>query len=101
MAKSEANWVNIDPSTLTVELREAYEAYKAAYRVTKAKRDTFQDAMQDAAGLPASQRLVFGYNFGKLSIAIVAAEAKVVSKAKPAQSLAAFLSTATADGVAN
>jgi hypothetical protein len=49
-----------------------YEASKQAYRAYKAERDEFELAMQEAfkGKLPSGMELKFGYNFGKLSIAV-------------------------------
>ena len=78
MAKED--WKQVDESTLTAaigaqqsaDVWALYQASKQAYRAYKAERDTFEMAMQEAfkAKLPASMELKFGYNFGKLSIAV-------------------------------
>lgn len=81
-------WIEIDPSSLAPEYRQAYEAYKAAYRAAKEARNAFEQSMQTEA--PSGKRLVFGYNFGKLSMALD--DAKDAPKAKAGvQSLASFL----------
>ena len=98
MAKTELNredWIQIDPETLADDVREAYEAYKEAYRYAKDLRKAFEAKVNDAA--PSGKRIVVGYNFGKLSMAIVeASEAKAPAKAK--QSLADFLAMQQAVG---
>lgn len=91
MSKTDAVWHELDAATLPVEAKTAYEAYKALYREAKAKRQEFEQAMNTAAELPEGKRMVFGYNFGKLSAAIVDDDRKP-AKATPAkQSLADFL----------
>lgn len=73
MAKTKlvADWKEIDPASLNPELKAAYDAYKAQYAKAKVARDAFEVAMNKAAGLPTTHRLAFGYNFGKLSAAVV------------------------------
>lgn len=78
MAKSEATFVEIEVESLTEEQRRLYEAYKDSYRVTKGKRLAFEASMQN--GVAEGMRIVCGYNFGKLSIAMV--EAKEPKKPK-------------------
>jgi hypothetical protein len=82
MAKTKlvADWKEIDPSSLNTELKAAYDAYKAQYAKAKAQRDVFEAAMNKAAELPATHRLAFGYNFGKLSAAVVPNTGPSVSK---------------------
>lgn len=78
MAKSAstANWQTIDITTLPTAIAKQYANYKSAYAEMKAEREAFETALRDVLPTPAGQRLVFGYNFGKLSIAIVADDAK-------------------------
>jgi hypothetical protein len=100
MAKThdvKADWQTIDPDTLNSECREAYDNYKAAYRLMKEARQHFEDTMATEAALPAHLRLVFGYNFGKLSIAAVPA-AEVKPKATAPGSLSVFLASTAASG---
>jgi len=68
-AKSDAVWTEIDPTTLPTEQMQKYVEYKRAYTAMKAARLAFEDSFAPAA--PAGKRFVFGYNFGKLSMAIV------------------------------
>jgi hypothetical protein len=64
--------INAVGDTWAADIWEMYEASKAAYRAYKVQRDVFENAMQAsfAAKLPAGYELKFGYNFGKLSIAV-------------------------------
>ena len=78
MAKED--WKQVDESTLTnaigadqsAQVWGLYQASKQAYRAYKLERDEFENAMQEAfkAKLPTGMELKFGYNFGKLSIAV-------------------------------
>lgn len=92
MAKSPstANWQTIDPATLPAPIAKQYDRYKEAYREMKAERSAFEDAMKGLITVAQNQRVVFGYNFGKLSIALVEGEIKPVTKSG-AQSLSDFL----------
>jgi phage baseplate assembly protein W len=94
MAKSPstANWQTIDPETLPAPVAKQYLRYKETYKEMKMDRDTFEQAMRDIAPAPTGKRLVFGYNFGKLSVALVDDDAKPTS-AKGTTSLSAFLAT--------
>ena len=97
-AKSDAVWSEINPDTLPQEISARYVAYKATYALMKAKRLEFEQALSEAAELPEGKRMVFGYNFGKLSVAVVDDDRKA-AKAKPAkQSLADFIAAQQAAG---
>lgn len=97
MAKhsSDAQWVTIDPETLHDHAKQAYSEYKIAYRVMKEQRERFETLMQ--AGVPEGSRMVLGYNFGKLSAAIVPDDRKPKA-VKSTQSLAEFLAAQAAGG---
>jgi len=90
MAK-DAIWSTIDPETLPTHVQSLYLDYKQAYQVAKANRKQFEAAMSTAASLPAGQRMVFGYNFGKLSVAIVKDDRPQAKPARKAQSLSEYL----------
>jgi hypothetical protein len=77
-----------------------YENSKAAYRAYKAERDTFQAGMQAdfADKMPKGMELKFGYNFGKLSIAVgPVTERKVLPKAE-SESLGNWLASQASSG---
>lgn len=74
-------WVTIDPETLNPKQKKAYDAYKEDYKVMKEGRQAFEDEMQ--IGLPQGKRLAFGYNFGKLAIAVVDDDGTVKAKKGP------------------
>ena len=89
-AKSDAVWIELDVETLSMEAAEQYGNYKRQYKAAKEARERFEQVMNDQAKLPEGKRMVFGYNFGKLSVAIVADDRKPKAEAKR-QSLADFL----------
>jgi len=67
-AKQELTWTEIDPASLPEEQGALYAEYKQAYAAMKAARAAFEQSFQAAA--PKGKRIVCGYNFGKLSIAL-------------------------------
>lgn len=70
--RTQAEWREIDPATLTGDIAKAYNQYKEAYRIAKGNKDRFEAAMSAQAGLERNGlKLIFSYNFGKLSIAVV------------------------------
>lgn len=99
MAKSPstANWQTLDPETLPAPVAKQYLRYKEAYKEMKADRDAFEQALRELAPAPAGKRLVFGYNFGKLSVALVDDDAKPAST-KGTTSLSAFLASQATQG---
>lgn len=97
--KVKADWITIDPATLADNQGELYAQYKACYRAMKAAREAFENAMQE--GVSEGERMVCGYNFGKLSIAIVPDERKPAPAAKNVTSLAAYLAQRKALGLAS
>ena len=87
--KQDATWVNIDVDTLNPRQAEAYQEYKRQYREMKAQRERFEGIM--AIGVPEGKRMIFGYNFGKLSVAIVDQDRTETKPKSATLSLAAFL----------
>lgn len=88
---SDAQWTTVDLDTLTASQRQAYDAYKVVQRQAAELRQGFEGTMQ--AGIPQGKRLVFGYRFGKLSVALVEDDRKP-SKAKDRpMSLADYLAS--------
>jgi hypothetical protein len=87
--KSDAVWVEIDPETLEAQQAQAYAAYKASYRVMKEQRGAFEAAM--AQGVPQGKRMIFGYNFGKLSVAVVDDDRATAKPKAQKMSLAEYL----------
>jgi hypothetical protein len=81
MAKTDTklDWNEVDPATLQPKVAEAFGTYKEAYVTAKEFRKEFEALCTKAAELPKTHRLVFSYNFGRLSIAIDLAETKRTS----------------------
>lgn len=100
MAKAQENvtWVEIDPTTLVVELAVKYETYKDAQRKAAELRTEFESAMNDAAELPEGKKMVFGYRFGKLSAAIVDDDRKPKAASPAKLSLSEFIAQQVAQG---
>lgn len=86
-AKSDAVWSELNVDSLEGANKAQYDAYKALYRQMKEARETFEGGMQGYA--PEGKRIIFGYNFGKLSVAIVEATDK--PKAKGAVDLSTLI----------
>jgi len=106
MAKED--WKQVDLQALTVAVGKdkadglwaLYENSKAAYRAYKVERDTFEREMQAdfADKMPSGHELKFGYNFGKLSIAVgPVSERKAQPKAE-SESLGDWLASQAASG---
>lgn len=93
MAKivEKATWITIDPASLPTSIAKQYDNYKEAYKEMKAERTAFEEALSSALSPPKGKRVVFGYNFGKLSIAIVDDDTKAAAKPSGAVSLASLL----------
>ena len=87
--KTELEWTQLDPSSLSPELRKAYDAYRDAARHANALREAFERAMTTAIDPLDSEKVVFGYRFGKLSLAIAPADKP--RKPSAAVSLADFI----------
>lgn len=96
--KTEATWIEIDPTSLPAQVREGYERYKALYREMKDARNLFEMALSAQAAPPQGKRVVFGYNFGKLSVAIVDDDRKPTKPKTSITSLAQFMAQAQANG---
>ena len=90
-------WRNVDTTDLTSDQLAAYEAYKSAQRTAAQLRDAFEAKFSADLGFTdtSPSRIVFGYKFGKLSIAVAPNDkprkAKATTSSSP--SLAAFLAT--------
>lgn len=95
-ARSDLTWTEIDPTSLPDELRAQYQKYKEAYAAMKAFRQRFEGCLNDYINPPEGKRVVCGYNFGKLSIALADDDRKPAKAG--AGSLADFLASAQASG---
>jgi hypothetical protein len=100
--RTDAEWIVIDPTTLSQGCEAAYQSYKAMYKAMKEQRAAFEQLMNEEAQsemqVPKGKRLVFGYNFGKLSVAVVDDERKPAAKANAPQSLSSYLAGMTQKG---
>lgn len=97
-AKTDATWINIDVSTLGEQELAAYNAYKASYQAMKAAKTQFEEGLEASAKLAAGTRMIFGYNFGKLSVAVVEDDRKAAKPKATTQSLSDFLKSAQGHG---
>ena len=87
--KTELEWTQLDPSTLSPELRKAYDVFRDAARHANSLREAFERAMTVAIDPLEGEKVVFGYRFGKLSLAIAPADKP--RKPSAAVSLADFI----------
>ena len=85
----ELEWTQLDPSSLSPDLRKAYDAYRDAARHANTLREAFERAMTVAIDPLDTEKVVFGYRFGKLSLAIAPADKP--RKPSAAVSLAEFI----------
>lgn len=99
--QSELKWTTVDVSKLDGELQTAYVGMKALYRQYAAAKAEFESAMQAAYGdkLPADKELKFGYNFGKLSIAVGPARERKATRAQETASLGEWLEAQAQGGL--
>jgi hypothetical protein len=72
--KAELEWTQLDPASLSPELRKAYDAYRQAAKAAAVLRTEFEARMTVAIDPLDGEKLAFGYKFGKLSLAIVPAD---------------------------
>lgn len=95
-----SDWRNIDPATLNEQLRDRYENMKAIYRRYKEARGEFEGEMQKAFAqhLTDTTELKFGYNFGKLSIAVGPKHERKAKTAKDNGSLGDWLADQALSG---
>lgn len=67
-------WTQLDPDSLSPDLRKAYDAYRQAAKAAAVLRTEFEARMTVAIDPLDGEKLAFGYKFGKLSLAIVPAD---------------------------
>lgn len=96
--KQDANWITIDIGTLDTAMQNFYQNYKDAYKAMKDRREEFETEMNERASLPQGQRMIFGYNFGKLSVAVVEDDRKAPKAKAATLSLSDFLLSARRHG---
>jgi hypothetical protein len=82
-----ASWQSLDPSTLPEDLARLYFAYRQAFDAAEKARKLFEEETNEAYDVGATNKLAFGYRFGKLSVAIVP---RSTPSAKSAVSLASI-----------
>ena len=87
--QTELTWTQVDPNTLSEGDYQRYQDYKTAYKAMKEAKARFEGDMQVNA--PEGMCLKFGYNFGKLSIALDKAQVVTKKATSGTQSLSAFL----------
>jgi hypothetical protein len=87
------DWSELDVTTLSPDLQAAYFDYKKLANAATEHRKVFETAMSAKVELADHLKLIFGYNFGKLSVAIVPAE-QVRKGSRLAMSLADLISRA-------
>ncbi len=87
--KTELEWTQLDPASLSADLRAKYDAYKEAAKAANSLREAFERAMTVAIDPLDTEKVVFGYRFGKLSLAIAPADKP--RKPSAAVSLADFI----------
>jgi hypothetical protein len=65
-------WRNVETDDIPVTALELYNSYKTLQRQAAAAREAFEAAFALALAITPTdpRRIVFGYKFGKLSIAI-------------------------------
>ena len=89
--KTEIEWTQLDPDSLSPDLRRAYDAYRQAAKAAAVLRTEFEARMTVAIDPLDGEKLAFGYKFGKLSLAIVPATAP--KRRTAAVSLADYLAS--------
>lgn len=90
-------WLNdVQLDTFTPDARNAYDAYKAAYRTAKALRESFETLARaeivEAHGVDGDC-IAFNYRFGKLSLGLGDARPTRTVTAKQKQSLGDWLAS--------
>jgi hypothetical protein len=97
--ETKADWQTIAVDSLDQDHQDNWASMKAAYSLYKQAKEEFEAGMRKASGLEGTgNRLVFGYNFGKLSLAVVPDDGKAKAAAKPALGLAEFIAAQQASG---
>ena len=73
--ENKLNWINVNVDALGTALRRKYQSLKEAQQKAKAAREDFETAFlvesKKAGKLEEGEALKFGYNFGRLAVAIV------------------------------
>lgn len=73
--KSKTEFVKVDPTSLPDTLKAAWTALAKASAAQKTARDEFEAAFISASNkakrIPSGKKVVFGYKFGGLAVALV------------------------------
>lgn len=91
-------WKTMIPESLPKQHLAAYNDYRAKMKVASDARKVFEDMVQKDAKptLPEGKTIIFGYNYGQLSMGIGDTVAKSNGKT---MSLSDFLSAAKVSGL--
>lgn len=73
-APAEPVWTQIDTETLNATATAALAKLRAANEAARAAREQFEAIITDLIDPADGERVIFGYRFGKLSLAIVPAD---------------------------
>lgn len=87
MAREQITFTEIDPTSLSAEQQQAWQAFLAA-------KEAFKTTLQTMA--PEGHRVLFSDKYNKLKLGMI--KAAQTQAAKPQQSLADFLASAQASG---
>jgi len=101
MDMSDKTWMNdVSLDEYSMDVRNAYIAYKEAYHKAAQARESFETLFSEAT-VEQGEKVLFSYRFGKLSIKVVEDDGKSARKAgKPKQSLADYLRERRESGLA-
>lgn len=95
MAKQMADLIvpfaELNVEALPAQARMAYNKMKAAKASAREATQAFETVMRDSNPTPKGTRMVFGYNFGKLSVALAPDDAKTAKASSKAMSLTDWL----------
>ncbi|MDR3572228.1 MAG: hypothetical protein P4L50_00065 [Anaerolineaceae bacterium] len=92
------DWANVDPNTLPATILASYNEYREAAKFASEARNAFESAFSSAVKPAKGQRVIYGYRFGKLSIAVVTDD-KPASTHKGEQSLTDWLASRRNAGI--
>ena len=84
--ETKLNWINVNADAMGATMKRKYLALKEAQQKAKAAREDFELSFiaesKKAGKVEDGESLKFGYNFGRLAVAIVD-ESEVKAPAKP------------------
>lgn len=79
-SETKLEWKSLDLTTVDPQIADAFAAAKEAYKTYQEFKTIAEDMVRDAAGLPDTHTLRFGYRFGGVSFAVDAADAPKARK---------------------